>query len=63
MIVLSFRALDHFTTFEMALQDKVYVSFILRQVKSVVINIFCCWVLVDKCFINVKDIEFSLNIR
>ena len=35
-MVLSFRALDHFTTFEMALQDKVYVSFILRQVKSVV---------------------------
>ena len=40
MIVLSFRALDHFTTFEKALQDKVYVSFILRQVKSVVINNF-----------------------
>ena len=32
--MLSFRALDHFTTFEMALQDKVYVSFILA--KSVV---------------------------
>ena len=36
IIVLSFRALDHFTTFEMALQGNVYVSFILKQVKSLV---------------------------
>ena len=31
----------------------------MRQLKSVID--VCCWVLVDKFYINVKDVDFSLN--